>query len=106
MKLEIIKRIEEKVVVDIVLPYYYKHDLMLEGSDAIVYGKIEQDKSTRITIAKWYGLPGQRGEREYEFAVNYAPAAHYSDYLTEKMYRSSEKEFLAAKAKMLKAVNG
>jgi hypothetical protein len=40
MNVEITKVTETKETIDVALPFYYKHDLQLDTSDAVIYGKI------------------------------------------------------------------
>lgn len=97
MKLEIMKTTRHKETVEIDLPYYYKHDLMLDDCDVVIYGKIEEARSTRITI----GHHG-RDRDNFEIEVENFPAASYGSYMTDE-YKSSEAEYLAAAAELLAA---
>lgn len=98
MKLKITKQIEQTEVVDIELPYYYKHDLLLDYADVVIYGKIEENKCTHIKIDRG------RDELVFELSTQSKPAAQYGCYITDE-YKSSEAEYLAAKVKLLAAAS-
>jgi len=95
MKLEITRKVEQKEIVEIELPYYYKHDLMLDEVDVVIYGKVEENKCTAIQIS-------QGRELEFELSVERRPAAQYGCYMADE-YKSNEAEYLAAKVKLLAA---
>lgn len=96
MQLEITRTESVREVIEIEFPYYYKHDLMLDESDAVIYGKVTVSNHTSIRVSKGRSL-------EYELNLDKLPAQHYGCYMVDK-YKSSESEFLAAKAEMLAAV--
>lgn len=98
MKLEITRKIEQKETVEIDLPYYYIHDLMLDEADVIIYGKVEEKRCTSIIIGHSYGSHNN----EFELSIEDRPASAYGSYMTDE-YKSSEAEYLAAKAKLLAA---
>ena len=101
MKIEITINIKKKEVIDVELPYYYKQDLFLDDGYSIIYGKIEEDKCTAIQISKSF-----RGNSStYELEVEVAKPASSSCYFDDK-YKSSETEYLEAKANLIEAAGG
>ena len=97
MKIEIVETQKVKKTVDIKLPYYFKHDLMLDESDTIIYGKLEEKTSTTITLRSgWRDEEIQSAEIEIE-TINWASS---SCYLKDE-YKSGESEYLEAKQKAL-----
>lgn len=98
MKLEITRNIEHKETIEIEFPYYYKHDLMLDDADSVIYGKIEEKRQTTIHV----GYDYRSKERSFELEMQDIPAAVLSCYMTDK-HKSSEYEYLDAKAKLLAA---
>ena len=100
MKLEITRKIEQKETVDIELPYYYKHDLLLDEADVVIYGKVEETRCTSIKISRNYDR--YRHGKEFELTLADIPASASGCFMTDK-YKSSGAEYLAAKAKLLAA---
>ncbi len=96
MKLEITRKVEHKETVEIDLPYYFKHDLMLDDEDVVIYGKVEEKQCTTIKVS--YGSR----RNEFELNIENWPASAYGGYMTDE-YKSTEAEYLAAKAKLLAA---
>lgn len=99
MKLNITRRVEVVEAIDIELPYYYRHDLMLDTSESVIYGKVEESRHTAIKISCSLGDRGH----EFELAVENRPAGTVGCYMTDE-YRSSEDVYLAAKEQLLAAV--
>lgn len=99
MKLEIIRKVDRVEIIDIELPYYYKHDLMSDYSDSVIYGKIEEKLHTAIKVSYEY-----KGGIIFELESEKRNAAAMACYMTDE-FKSSETEYLAAKAKMLAAAN-
>lgn len=100
MKIEIIETIEKKRSINISLPYYYKHDLMLDEMDSVIFGKIEAEKTTTIQITDHY----LNSAVEYELKVEKCTPNRHACYLTDE-YKSSEIEYLSAKEKMFNALS-
>ena len=98
MKLEITRTTKQKEMVEIELPYYYKHDLMIEEADVVTYGKVEESRCTSIKITHNYGSYSQA----FDLSIEDMPAAAYGSYMTDE-YKGDEAEYLAAKAKLMKA---
>lgn len=98
MKLEITRKIEQKETIEIDLPYYYKHDLMLDEADVVIYGKVEEARCTTIRIGHSY----RSDSNEFELSVEDRPASAYGCYMTDE-FKSSEDEYLGAKAELLAA---
>lgn len=97
MKLEITKTVTQKVEIEIDFPYYYKHDLMLDGADAVIFGKIEAKKCTTIGLTHHSG-----GDKSYELEIQRKEARNYACYMTAE-HKSSEAEYLAAKRELIEA---
>lgn len=97
MKLEITRKIEQRETINIELPYYYKHDLLIDDMDSVIYGKIEEKQCTRIWVRDDY-----RGSVSFEIEVEERGAASKSCYMTDE-HKSNEDEYLAAKTKLLAA---
>lgn len=99
MKLEITKSVQTKEIIEIEFPYYFKHDLMFDESNCIIYGKIEEEKCTKITIHDKF----RDYSHEYELEIEEVSAARFACYMVEK-HKSCESEFIEAKNKMLAAI--
>lgn len=102
MKIEITKSVQTKEIIDIELPYYFKHDLMLDNSNCIAYGKIEESKCTTITLHEYY----EDNSIEYELEIKKVHPAQfgcYGGYMIEK-HKSCESDFIKAKDEMLAAI--
>jgi len=97
MQVEISKKVDVKETIDIELPYYYKHDLMLDCCSSVIYGKIGESLCTSIQISS------TNEKDEYELDTEVSSLKEHSCYFEDK-YKSSEAEYLAAKSKMLAAV--
>jgi hypothetical protein len=65
MKIEIIKTIEQKEIIDVEFPYYYKYDLMLDHCDSIIYGKINKNSHYKIYCTKYYNS----NEKTYKLEI-------------------------------------
>ena len=98
MEIEVTKTIKQKVKVNIDFPFYYKHDLMLDELDAVIFGKIEESKSTAIKVTTSY----LRDKKEFELEIERCSPERNACYLTEE-YKCSESEYLEAKEQLLKA---
>lgn len=97
MKLEITRKIKQRETIEIEFPYYYKHDLLPDDADSVIYGKIEEKQCTTIHVRNDY-----RGGMSFELEVEKRGAASVACYMTDE-YKSNETEYLAAKAKLLAA---
>ena len=102
MQIEITRTIKQKETVDIELPYYYKHDLMPDEGSAVIYGKVEAGKQTKITIREtfWGGA-----RKEYELEIERSDISCYACYITQE-HASCEEDYLDAKTAMLEALQG
>ena len=99
MKLEVIRKIEKKETIDIEFPYYYKHDLFSDVSNAVIYGKIKENLHSSIMVCERY----DNQATEFELTIEERGAASLACYM-EKEYSSNEREYLAAKSYMLEAI--
>jgi hypothetical protein len=100
MKLTIKRMIEKTETIDIEFPYYYKYDLLLDETDSVIYGKIEEHQVTMIQLTFRHD-----GYSSYELEIDKKPATHFACYMTDK-YKSDENEYLQAMAKMTAAIQG
>lgn len=96
MKLEITVQTESKQAIEIEFPYYYEYDLMLDESDSVIYGKIEENKHTSIQISTSL----RNNSSSFELEINNEHASVYGCYMADK-FKSNESEYLLAKAKLL-----
>lgn len=89
--------------VDVELPYYYKHDLMIDHTDIVIYGKIEADKITTIKIDTH---PGRSDSCEIEVTKESFADRFNSHCYLAKEYVSNEQEYQQAldKLKLMVAV--
>lgn len=96
MKIKIKEYIKKEKEIEITFPYYYKHDLMLDECDCVVYGKYIDDKwAYSITERNNY-----RGKLSYEVEYD----RHDDSYYKEK-YKSTKEEYENAKGRALKYIN-
>ena len=98
MKLEITRNVKQTETIEIEFPYYYKCDLMLDDVDSVIYGKIEEKRHTKIQVSFDY----RSSERRFEFVIEQRAAETLGCYMT-KEYKSSEVDYLNAKAELLSA---
>lgn len=97
-KIKIIKQIQQEEIIEIELPYYYKHDLNLDFEDSIIYGKIGENFHISIQESK-----NNDGKEIYEIEKEIYPSIEnsgYSCYFEDK-YKSNKKEFEAVKERCL-----
>ena len=99
MKLEIMKKVDSKVIVDIDFPFYYKYDLMPDDRDSVIFGKIEEDGHTSIHITH----DCRTGTKSFEFEIEKGPAARWSCWITDGT-ASDAGEFEKARDEMLAAM--
>lgn len=55
MKITVKKKVETTEDIQIQLPYYCVHDLMSEYSDSIIYGKIQEDRHSKVHMKFYKG---------------------------------------------------
>ena len=102
MKIEITEYVKTPKIIEVELPYYYKHDLMSDHGDSIIYGNIEEKLHLSIHETKQYS-----GEEKYEVeweehdSIKHSGAACYFD----EKYKSSKKEFYEVKERFLSFSN-
>lgn len=94
MKIEITKTKEVKEIIDVEIPYYYKHDLTDIGDygDSIIYGKILPD--CEYTIHEKTSEYSDR--KTYEIEKD----SRSNGYFDEK-FKSTKEEFEDVKARAL-----
>lgn len=97
MKIEILENIQQKKIVDIELPYYFKDDLYLDSHECIIYGKVEEKRISKITInTEWGGSISEIQIENHSGGVKYTLGSYYDD-----RYKSSKSEFENAKQEAL-----
>lgn len=99
MKVEITKRVETKEEIEIDLPYYYSYDCGGDDYNCDVFGKVEDGKCTSIRINFSY----RDGREAFEIEFEKMPLSSMNSQLDPKN-KSTEADFLEAKAKMLSAL--
>jgi hypothetical protein len=88
-----IEKIVSKEIVTIQTPFYYKHDLMLDECDSVIYGKVTDECIVTIQKTERYA----RNETEFEFTKEANPHFQSSrTYLTEEEHKSSKEEYDSA----------
>jgi len=92
--------LDEFIEVD--LPYYYKHDLMEDHADIVIWGKIEDDKHTSIKIQENYRTGGIELEYKTEELSNLSSLYCYFG----EEYKSNESQYLKANSKLISEVSG
>ena len=102
MKIKLIKLIPQEAIIEVELPYYFKHDLSDDYSESIIYGKIEEELYTTIHETESYD--GRKSyEIEKERLVSIARRG-LSSYFDDE-HQSSREEFEAVKARCLLFLN-
>lgn len=97
MLIEIEKTVQVRETVEVVFPYFYKHDLMLDDCDSVIYGKIDEKEKRSIQITTRRKKISVEIEREN---VNWNSIGCY---LADE-YKSNAEEYAAAKAVAMKEV--
>lgn len=97
MELKIKRKVEQEETINIDFPYYYKHDLLLDEVDVVIYGMVEEHRSVSITIRDHDMIP------QVELEIKKRPASTMSCYMTDE-FKGTEKEFINAKELMLKSI--
>lgn len=93
MTIELTKTINKTVKVDIDLPYYYKHDLMSDYGDSVIYGKIEENLGTTIHEQIFGDTTSYEIEKYRYTSIANSGLSEYFD----PMHKSSKKEYESAK---------
>ena len=102
-KVEITKQVPQVEIIEIELPYYYKHDLTSDYGKSVIYGKIEEKVCTSIQETQKYD-----GEDQYEIESQEHHSIKNSglaSYFNEE-HKSSKEEFEAVKLRCLRLLNG
>ena len=99
IEIEIQEKTYSRMKITVDLPYYYKHDLMMDHHNSVIYGKIEENKTTTIQITDNYMNNTMSYELEVEKCRNGGDGSYFKD-----KYKSSESEYLNAKAKIAEAL--
>lgn len=99
MRVEVTKTIKIKETVDITLPYYYKHDLILDEGDFVIYGKIDEKEHVSIKLSVLY-RSDVRGVEVEKQATKWQSVSCY----LEDEYRSNLEEYEQAKSQAMEAI--
>lgn len=103
MQVEITKQITQLEIIEVELPYYYKHDLMSDYGDSVIYGKIEEKLCTSIQETKNYdGEEKYEIEKEEHYSIKNSGLSCYFD----TKHKSSKEEFESVKERCLSFLNG
>ena len=103
MKIKLIKQIPQIVEIEVELPYYYKHDLMDDYGDSIIYGKIEEKLHTSIHETQRYdGKKTYEIEKEEHYSIANSGLSSYFD----EEHLSGKEEFEAVKERCLLFLSG
>ena len=90
MKIEIAKKTTQVEVIEVELPYYYRHDLVSDYSTSVIYGKIEEKISTSIQETKSFtGTQKYEIEKEEHSSIKDSGLGSYF----EESHKSTQKEF-------------
>lgn len=100
MKIEVTKTLKSTDTIEVDLPYYYRHDLLTDHADCIIYGKIEEDKHTSIQINQQYSCSQSFS---VEIEIENTSWFSLSCYLSNE-YKSDEKTYTDAKNKALEII--
>lgn len=102
MKLEIIKYVPQVEIIEVELPHYYKHDLMSDYGDCVIYGKIEEKLCTTIQESNKNGEDKYEISKEDHESIKNSGLSSYFDI----KHKSSKEEFEEAKKRCLTFLNG
>ncbi len=103
MKIKLIKQIPQEEIIEVELPYYFKHDLEGDYGESIIYGKIEDKLYTTIhETIRYDGKVAYEIEREKHHSIENRGLAEYF----EDEHQSSREEFEAVKERCLSFLNG
>lgn len=103
MQAEITKQVPQVEIIEVEFPYYYKHDLMSDYGDSVIYGKIEEKMCTSIQETKNHdGEEKYEIEKEEHHSIKNSGLSSYFD----KKHQSSKEEFEAVKERCLSFLNG
>lgn len=92
-----VEKVVTKETATIQTPFYYKHDLMLDECDSVIYGKVTDDCITTVQKTERYG----RNEIEFEFTKEDKPCFQLSrSYLIKDEHKSSKAEYDSAVEEM------
>lgn len=98
MQVEITKTVKQVEIIDIELPYYYKHNLMSDYRISVIYGKIDEKLCTSIHEDEYYdGDTKYEIEKEEHSSIKNSGLSAYFD----KKHQSSKEEFEAVKERCL-----
>ena len=103
METRIKRLIPQEKTIEVELPYYYKHYLMDDYGDSIIYGKIEEKLHTSIHETERYdGKEIYEIEKEKHILIENSTLWGYF----REEYQSSREEFEAVKDSCLLFLSG
>lgn len=101
MEIKIKKKVVVEEIVDIELPFYYRHGMDFDHNDVTIYGRVDKDKHVSITINTSF----RNKDVEFELEIDYGfCSGTISSYMEDD--ESCEEAFLKAKSEMLIALDG
>lgn len=99
MKVIIIETKKSEKQIDVDMPYYYKHDLMCDRGDSIIYGRVDEKIHTSIQESSF-------DRTSYEVTIESHISIKNSGlscYFTPE-YQSSQEEYNNAKERLTKFI--
>lgn len=97
MKIEIEKKVTQIEIIEVEFPYYYKHNLMSDYGDCVIYGKIEEKLCTTIEESNRNNIEKFVIEKEEYTSIKNSGLSCYFN----KEYKSNKEEFEDAKERCL-----
>jgi hypothetical protein len=95
MKIEITTTKIVKETIDVEFPYYYKHDLMSDYGENVIYGKITEDYAYTIQEIENYD-----GKLAFELEKDTWDGSYFKEE-----YKSTKEEYEDAKRRALEFFN-
>ncbi len=103
MKISITEEVSTVKIIDVDLPYFYKHDLMTQYGDSVIYGRIEETLHTSIQeTLNFDGSVTYEIEKEDHDSIKNTGLASYF----KSQYSSNQNEFEQVKERCLIFLNG
>ena len=92
MKVEVTRTTKTKEMVEVNLPYFYRHDVDLDYGNYVIFGKIDEDWHRSVKIRLHY----LSGLRAVEIESEFTHWDRLSCYLADE-YKSNATEYERAK---------
>lgn len=101
MQIEITKHITQSELIEVELPYYYKHYLRSDYGGSTIYGKIEEQLCTSIHENIKYEIEKYEIEKEEYKSIKDSGVSSYFN----EIYISNKQEFELAKQRCVLFLN-